>query len=145
MISLVADPDAAVPFLRDQLGPPTDLKRIPQWILDLRSKDFQTRRAARRHIEEHGLAALPSLRDALTKREFLEVWEMCYRVSQEIEANATEEEFWLLRSVDVLEHIRTPEARKLLATIAQGGYGESAASFAGAALRRVRATATAAP
>lgn len=136
MFSLVANPKEAVPYLRKNMGPPSDMKRIPKLIEDLGSEEFKTREQATQELESLGQAAAPFLEKALAKNPSPEARRRLERLLEKTRANAVGDELRMLRIIDVLEHVNTPEAREVLQTIAKGGYGPSFAEEAKKALQR---------
>jgi len=137
MFSLVANPKEAVPYLREHLGPPSDVKRIPKLIEDLDSEDFKTREQASRELAGLGQAAVPLLEKALAKKPSVEARRRLEALLDKARANAVGDELRMMRVIDVLEHINTAEARELLRTVAEGGYGPVFADEAKKALQRL--------
>jgi hypothetical protein len=141
MVSLVLHGDDAVAWLRKKMGPPSDPpKKVSQLILDLDSDDFDTRERASRDLERLGRLARPFLERALKKGPSAEmkrrVEELLDRLKKE---TADASELRQMRIIDVLEHINTAAARKLLQLIADGKYDPSFADEAKQALRRAAA------
>ncbi|HEV3259806.1 MAG TPA: hypothetical protein VG013_23260 [Gemmataceae bacterium] len=136
---LAAVPRQAVPFLRDRVQIAfDDPQRIARLIADLDSKRFPTRKRATVELEALTKLAGPALRKALAGGPSLEV----RRRIEILLEKAKDSELppaWvrLLRAVEVLEQVGTPEARKVLADLANGKPGARATREAKAALRRL--------
>jgi WD40 repeat protein len=121
--ALVKSPKQAVPWLKEHLKPPSaaDLDRTKRLIADLNSDQFAVRRRAARELEKLGDWAEPAMRKALEKRPSLEVRRRLEQLLEKLEepvraAGAMRE----LRSLEVLEHTDTAEARAVLRSIAEG-------------------------
>jgi hypothetical protein len=121
--ALVAVPKQAVPFLKERLlappPPPPDLQQVAQWIADLGSDRFAVRQKATKELEKLGPAAEPALRKALAANPPLDT---SRRLEQLLERAAMipSEELRQLRAIQVLEHVGTAEAKRLLETLAKG-------------------------
>jgi RNA polymerase sigma factor (sigma-70 family) len=137
--SLVAAPERALPFLQKHLHPVPrrpDAKPIARLIADLDSDDFKVREKATRELTTLGDAAMPELRRALEKQPPLE---MRRRIQQLLDQTSdwTPERLRDHRAIQTLEHMGTPAARTVLATLAAGAPGARRTEEARAALRRV--------
>jgi hypothetical protein len=116
-------PGASVPFLRRRLKPVTDAQadEIRQHIKDLDNGAFVVRKKAFEQLQNLGPAAAPALRGALDKNTSLEVRR---RVEQLLDHLTNKpmsgEPLRTLRSLAVLEHAGTAEARRLLRALAAG-------------------------
>jgi WD40 repeat protein len=141
---LTADPDRAVAFLRRKLQavpPPTgvDLRKL---IADLDADDFRTREAASRRLAELGASAEPAVRDAFAREEMSVELRTRLRVLirnlDDKRGSLSPEERSHLRAIQVLEQVRTPEARRLLRSLAGGAEGAPRTRDARAALRRLQ-------
>jgi RNA polymerase sigma factor (sigma-70 family) len=125
---LAGSPKDAVPYLQRRLqpAPAVDEKRVRKLIADLGSEDFGTRENARKELEKFGEGALDLYRKALAGKPSAEA-------RRQLEALAERyAEPWVspwpelvrsLRALEALELIGTPEARKVLETIAKGVPG----------------------
>jgi WD40 repeat protein len=136
MFSLVLHGDDAVAWLRKKMGPLSDLKKIPQLILDLDSDDFDTRERASRDLERQGQLARPFLARALAKGPSAETKRRAEALLDKLKDTAAAYELRQMRIIDVLEHINTAAARELLQAIADGKYDPSFAEEAKQAWRR---------
>jgi RNA polymerase sigma factor (sigma-70 family) len=143
MNSLVAAPKQAVPFLREKL-PPTeaiDARRIEQLIDQLDSKDFKTRQQAHAELLKVGEQAVPRLEKVLKGDITLEARQRLEAVRAKLTAATyTGDRLQLLRAVEVLERIGSPEARQVLQTLADGAPGALGTSQAQGALVRLKVT-----
>jgi WD40 repeat protein len=138
MQRLVRDPDHVVPLLRARLSA-VDGKKIAKLLEDLDADEFETRAAAFKALEALGGFAQGSLRQALEKKPNLEkhrrLEELLRKLSEDRVAG---EHLRALRCVEILEMIDTPEARKLLQTLADGALEAELTRTAKSALGRIR-------
>jgi RNA polymerase sigma factor (sigma-70 family) len=120
--ALTACADQTVAFLRNRLHPvlpvnPTHLARL---LADLDSDAFEARDAADRALGALGERAETALRKAMANRPSLEARRRIERLLSKLSGPLTQpEQILAARAVEVLEHIRTPEARHLLHKLAQ--------------------------
>jgi WD40 repeat protein len=124
--ALSADPTRSVPFLRKELQPasPPDAKRIAQLIADLDGNQFEAREKANQELEKLGKAAEQVLRQALTGDLSLEARRRVEHVLARPEAPlSTPEDIRLVRAVEVLARIGSPEAKEVLRSLAKGAAG----------------------
>jgi HEAT repeat protein len=118
---LVAAPEHTLPLLRDRLRPATHSQRALQVIAELDSEHFAVRKKASEELEQLGEAAEPALRKLLASRPSLEVRRRAECLLEKLEGTAPPpDRLRTLRGTAVLEHIGTPEARRLLTELAQG-------------------------
>jgi WD40 repeat protein len=136
---LLASPAETIALFREKIKP-ADLKRLPRLIADLDSPVFATRQQATSELKEIGSQAAPAVREAVKMADSLEVRRRLEKLLDEwdnrIPAAA---ELRMLRAVEVLEWIGTPEARKLLAAWAKGAPGSRLTVAALDALQRLKA------
>ncbi|MBY0526853.1 MAG: PQQ-binding-like beta-propeller repeat protein [Gemmataceae bacterium] len=119
--NLVTGAEDAMPFLQERLKPvAVDPKHLDELIVDLDSNQFQVREKARQELEELAELAEGALKKTLTNMPALEV----RRRIEALLAKVEKERFALsphrlrvMRVIEALEHIGTPEARKLLEAI----------------------------
>jgi WD40 repeat protein len=124
--TLDASPELTVPFLARRLRPvlrakARDAKAIAELIDDLDSNRYRVRRRAMQNLDrleelarpvvQKTLAANPSLETRLRLQALLRKWHFRTYTTQELR---------LLRAVEVLERIGTPEAAHVLRTLADG-------------------------
>ena len=138
--TLTSAPAAALPLLAKNLKPAraTDPKRLEQLLADLDSPQFALRTAAQKGLEELGELAAPALRQMVAKNPSLEVRRRAEALLDKLRGPVTaSERRRTMRAVAVLEDTATPEARKLLATLAQGAPEARLTREARAALERL--------
>ncbi len=118
ILALSGAPEA-VAFLKDHLAPVTaaDSKRVKPLLAALDSDQFTERDKAANELEQLSLAVEPALRAALDAKPSLEVRQ---RIDTILEKLAGVPRWRFLRALEVLEHIGTPEARRILETLSQG-------------------------
>lgn len=125
MTALLAKAAQTLPFLEKRLRPVlgADPRRLARLIEDLDSSQFPVRQSATRELERLGEPAGPSLRKALAGRPSPELRR---RVEQVLETHRTQRlhpssgQRQLARAIEVLERVGSPEARRLLGSLAQG-------------------------
>jgi WD40 repeat protein len=118
ILALTGSP-SAVTFLKDHLAPviAADPKRVAPLLAALDSDQFAQRDKAMTELEKLGLAAEPALHAALDAKPSLEVRQ---RIEAILDKLSGSPRWRLLRALEVLEHIGTPEARQVLATLSKG-------------------------
>ncbi len=131
-----------VPWLRERLKPiaPLDARRVGQSIVDLDSDTFAVREKATRELEEMGEAAEPALRKALADKPTLEVRRRIEPMVKDLErwpaTSPSTLRAW--RALEVLEHLGTPEAQRLLQELAGGTPEARLTREATASLKRTK-------
>ena len=139
VLGLAAAPRQALPFLGQRLKPAVriDPTKISGWIADLDSAKFATRRAASANLLKVGEQALPALRKALASGPQLETRKRLEELVDRLTGGTlTTEQLQIVRSVEALERMGTPEAAQLLRTLAGGAPGALVTREAQAALGR---------
>jgi WD40 repeat protein/beta-lactamase regulating signal transducer with metallopeptidase domain len=137
---LAAAPGQAVPFLSQRLKPAArvDPKKIDGWIADLESEKFAVRQEAQANLLKVGEQAVPALRKVLSSSPPLETRKRVEELVERLTGGTlTVEELRLVRAVEALEQMATPEARRLLRTLAEGAPGTLPTREAQAALDRL--------
>jgi hypothetical protein len=121
---LVADPARAVPYLRQQLRPiaAPEGKRVADLLRDLDSDDFNARDTAMRDLEKIGDVVLAALRKALAATPTLEARRRLQKLVDKLDA-MTESRLRVIRAIEALEYIGTPDAVQLLQALAKGAPG----------------------
>jgi WD40 repeat protein len=133
MQQLAADPEAAVPWLREKLlklTVPDPQKRIGELIEQLADDTFRIRRDAELELQRIGRPALPALEKA-SKSLSEDLAMRARKITEQIQARYPAppfERMQALRGVEMLERFGTPKARAAL--------GELASKAADAELRR---------
>jgi hypothetical protein len=132
---MIASPKRAVSFLseRVQPAPSVGARRIAAFIAELGSEQFKTRENATREL------AAPAVHKALAGDAPLEVRRRLEVLRKKLDtAGLSVETLRLVRAVEVLERLGTPEARGLLTRLAaDGAPGARLTREAAAALRRI--------
>src|SRR5262249_21944501 len=120
---LVAAPSQAVPLLKKKMPLPTreELRRIQALLADLPSEDFQTRtRAEAELVRLNGLAEM-ALRERLrTPPRELEGRRRVEAILRQALTATPGRWLAILRGLDALERMATPEARELLRELSEG-------------------------
>lgn len=120
IVDLADAPHQAIPFLQERLlSPLPDPKRLAQLIADLNSEQFPVRQKAEQELEKIGEAAESVLRQTLAAdKPSLEVRRRVEQLLEKLET-LTPQRLQQARAIQVLERADTPEAKKLLETLAQ--------------------------
>jgi hypothetical protein len=139
MRRLVQNPSPAIALLRDNLKPaqPVDVKRVQQWLLDLEGDDFMTRQAAVAKLEKLGDAIDTPLQKALTAGLGLEARRRVQAIVAKFET-LTPDRLARSRALETLEQIATPEAVRLLESLAKGEPAARLTREARESLERIR-------
>jgi hypothetical protein len=138
--ALVAAPKQAVPFLRARLRavPAVDEWRIARLIKDLDSESFEERRQATEELEKLGDLAESALEKVLAGQVALEVRQRAEMLLEKLEKSVSSlEQLRQTRALEMLEHIGTAEARKVLEQLATGAPEARQTRDAQAALERL--------
>jgi WD40 repeat protein len=126
MRRLAASPDEAVALLTKHVKPAaakvTDAAEINRLIAALDADSFEEREKAEKGLEALGASAGPALRKVLEGNPPAEVKRRVEGLLDKLKDRGTPppELVRPLRAVEVLENLATPEARKLLETLAKG-------------------------
>ncbi len=122
---LAADPAASVPFLQKHLRPAeVDAARIAKLLAALDGDDFKAREKASRGLAELGDLAGPAVRQALAGKPSPETRRRLEQLARGLDKPVEDaEEARALRGVEVLEHIGSADARKLLEELSHGAEG----------------------
>jgi WD40 repeat protein len=143
--ALAAAPDLALELFGRRLRPVVvNREHIPHLISQLDSKRYAEREAATRQLEALGLDASPQLRKVLDERPPLELRrrvDALLAIVHTVRPPRTAEERRRVRAVRVLETVGSPEARRLLAMLAEGPGDAEETWQAKAALERLAARA----
>jgi RNA polymerase sigma factor (sigma-70 family) len=137
---LAARPEVALPLLQERLKPavPLDLTEadIPDLIKRLGSESFPERERASRDLRRLGTRAIPYLQKTMANPPSLEVGRRAEALLKDVgrpdPALARHS-----RSVELLEHLASPAARRVLRALAGGAPGQALTEQAQAALRRL--------
>jgi len=138
---LMDAPGQAVPFLASHFRPvarATPPKFLAKLIDDLDSRRYATRQKAGKELEKLGAFAVPDLRRALGGQPSLEVRRRIEKLLEKLtRCDLSPETLRGLRAIEGLEHIGSPEAKKVLKAIVKGSPSTSLRAEANAALRRL--------
>ncbi|HEV3263695.1 MAG TPA: sigma-70 family RNA polymerase sigma factor [Gemmataceae bacterium] len=123
--ALAAFPKQTIPFVRQRLRPAmsADPQRLAPMIAALDSDHFAVRKQAAADLEKLGEFAEPALRKALVARPSAEVRrriKLLLDKAWQASLSPSGDNLRAERALEVLEHIGTPEARRVLETLAKG-------------------------
>ena len=122
--ALAGAPEQAMPFLGRRLKPIVlDDKQVGRWIAELDSDEFDTREAALKELARRGELVEPAVRNALKGDVSLEARLRLEQLRKTLQAAPPLAELRVLRAVQALELIGTPEARRVLEALAKGAAG----------------------
>jgi WD40 repeat protein len=121
LCALTAAPRQALPLLRERLAAAwaVDDRQLARWVADLDSGEFAVRQRAEKGLEGLRELAEPALRKVLAGEPSAEARRTAKRLLARLEGVGSAQVLRGLRSVEVLEGIGTPEARRLLETVAK--------------------------
>jgi RNA polymerase sigma factor (sigma-70 family) len=140
ILVLAVAPKQTVPFLEKHLRPVAtgNQKAIDRWVADLGSNSFDSRQKAAEKLEEQGELAVGALERVLAGQPSLDLRQRIDRLLAKVDNTPLAvEQRQTLRSIRVLARIGTPEARRLLETLADGLEGARVTKEAAAALKRL--------
>jgi hypothetical protein len=138
--ALVEAPQPALPFLagRIQPVPLPDGARTERLLADLNSNSFEIRQKAKHELSELGDRVTRELRRELEHPRSPEVRrQVANLLEEQVEGPLTLDRLRDLRALEVLEHVGTPEAQRLLFAIAQGAPEAHLTQEARFALKRL--------
>jgi hypothetical protein len=122
--ALARAPQQAVPFLQKRLRPVMiDVRQMGPLIRDLNDDKFAVRERAQARLEEFGEVARPTLRHTLADKPSLELRRRVERLLERLDQERRlplPERLRVLRALEVLERIGSPEAQQVFATLADG-------------------------
>jgi WD40 repeat protein len=137
--TLIADPQHAVPFLRDHLKPvKEDAPRIRRLIADLDSEQFAVRDAAFQELEKMDDAAHAVLRQELPKATSLETRRRIQSLLSVPWVVRSPEKLGQIRAIMVLEQIGNADALRVLERLADGSLEARQTREAKVALERLK-------
>jgi WD40 repeat protein len=127
-----------IAFLKDQLRPAKapDPQQVAGWIRELNDDRFKIRKKAQDALEDLDDLAAPALEKALKNPPSLEANRRIRQLLDRLET-LTPQQLQVLRAIEVLEWIGTPEERAVLGRLAQGAPSARITVEAQAALRRM--------
>jgi hypothetical protein len=107
-------------------------------LTELDDNDFAVREQAQRALESAGESVMPELRQALTQTTSAEARRRLDGMIEKMERTVPAgKRLQALRGIEVLEQIRTPEARALLKLLAEGAPGTRVTREANGSLDRL--------
>jgi len=136
---LIAASKSSVAYLKDHVQPatPVDPKKIDQWIADLDSSMFTKRSIAISQLEKLGELAIPALKRVLAGKASLETRRRVEPLLEKLTSGSfSAEQIRIIRAIEVLDKIGTPDANQLLEHLATGAPGALTTRQAQAALDR---------
>jgi len=123
LLALAKSPKEALGKLQKELSPAPviDPKSIAQWIADLDSPKFAVRENATKELKKASDQAWPALQQVLTKQPTLELRNRALLLlGKQSDLVPVPERLHAIRSLELLERLQSPEARRLLETLAEG-------------------------
>src|SRR5262249_43927453 len=138
---LTAGSTQATTFLSEHLKPAArgDPEKIEGWIADLESDQFAVRQEAAANLLKVGEQAVPALQKLLASTPPLETRKRAEELVNRLTGGTlTSEQLRVVRAVEALERMGTPEARQLLQKLSEGAPGTLTTREARAALDRLR-------
>lgn len=141
MVWMSAHQQAALPILHKYLHPAAEMndQRVDRLIGELEDRRFAVRQNAARELVAVGAIGTRRLEDTLKRADLSPE---LHQHLQDILANAAVpkgDRLQVLRAVEVLEHIGTPPARRLLEQLASGAADARLTREAKASLQRLKA------
>jgi hypothetical protein len=137
---LAADPRQAVTLLGERLKPaaPIDPQKLERWVADLESDKFAVRQEASTNLVKAGEQVVPALQRVLAAQPTIETRLRVEGLLDKLTGGVlSTEQLRLVRGVEALEKMGTPEAREVLRTLAAGASGALPTREAQAALERL--------
>jgi hypothetical protein len=139
MGQLVAAPQDAVAWIKDHVkpAPVLDLKHVEALLKQVNDGRYKVRDRATAELLKLGDLLLPVLDRALAGNPASETRQRLEKLRGQLTDTVLQgERLRVVRAVEVLERIGTPEARQVLRTLADGAPGALATASAQAALKR---------
>jgi WD40 repeat protein len=121
--ALAASPIQALAKLQKELQPTPrlDSKDVDRWIADLDNNKYEVRQKAMAELKRAGDVTWPALRKVLDQRPTLEVRARVLVLLGRMEDPVpVPERLGLIRELELLEHLGTPQARQLVQALADG-------------------------
>jgi hypothetical protein len=140
ILALAAAPKQAVALLRERLqaAAPVDPKTLERLVTDLDSDKYNVRQKATEELHKLGELAIPALQKLLAGQPSLETRRRAESLLEKLIGGVlTPEQVRMVRAVEVLEKVGTPEARQVLETLAGGAPGALPTRQAQAVLDRM--------
>jgi RNA polymerase sigma factor (sigma-70 family) len=113
-----------------------DERRIARLVADLDNDQFETREEATKRLHELGELAEPLLRKALAEKPSPELRRRVENLLAQLDPSRSPTQMRTVRAVELLECLRTTEARQVLERLAEGAAAGRVTREAKAALSR---------
>jgi WD40 repeat protein len=143
--ALAGTPVETVAFLKGQLRPvaQVDPRHLKDLLANLDHKQFAVRKKAELALEKLGDLAAQAIKGQLARAPSLEMTRRLEGLTKKLDAQvASADVLQMLRAIEVLERIGSPEARHVLNQLAQGAAGHRVTEEARESLRRLGGGAT---
>jgi hypothetical protein len=140
---LLSATNGSVALLSERIQPaaPVDITKVEQWLRDLDSSNFKQRALATRELQKLGELAIPALQKVLATRPSLEIRRRVEPMLEDLTGrNLSPEQIRIVRAIEVLDKIGTPEAKQLLERLAGGAPGSLTTLQAQMSLDRLNAS-----
>jgi RNA polymerase sigma factor (sigma-70 family) len=133
--TLTLAPEQSVPFLDKRLQPVTAAEpdKVAKLVADLDSDSFPLRSKAAKNLDDLGEGAEAAVRKLMEGKLTLEVRKRLEQFLDKQNTTALRK----LRAIDALEHVGTPEARRIVEMVAKSAPNPRVAQAAAAALQRL--------
>jgi dipeptidyl aminopeptidase/acylaminoacyl peptidase len=138
--AVARSPDGVLPLMRQALRPVSAVKadELARLVAQLDDDDFEVREGASAQLTRAGRPAAGALEKLLAGRPSVEAARRAKEILARIASTGSNEEWQrLLRSIEALEYVATPEARELLERLAEGDADAQPTRDAKAALGRL--------
>jgi WD40 repeat protein len=142
LASLAANPVTAVSLLKERLRPAAvpDTATLDRLVADLDSDQFPLREKAASELDRLGATAVAGLRERAAGAQTLEVRRRMGHILEKLDAaGIPAQRLRECRALELLEHLGTSEARKVLEQLARGASEADLTRDTQAALRRLEA------
>jgi hypothetical protein len=138
-VVLLSVPRQTVGFLAGKVRPVViDRGQVNRWVRDLDDDNYRAREQASAELGSIGRLAGPLLREALDRKPSVEASRRLERALAAMTSpTPAPQVLRSLRAIEVLEHLGTPEARKVLEALAGGEWDALATHAAAEALARL--------
>jgi hypothetical protein len=137
--TLILAPDDALPFLKKRLRPvaPVSPERIARSIADLDSEHYAVRLKAMTELDEAQDLAETALHHVVRGRPNLETRRRAEELLERLDPARSAQRRRLLRAIQTLQRMATPQSREALAEIGKGAPNAALTREAKAALQRL--------
>jgi WD40 repeat protein len=137
--ALATDPERSLARLQElvQAVPAADAQQTARLIRDLDSEDFAVRTKAGRELVKQGESVRSALEQTLKEMPSPEVRRRIGQLLEQLELEHSPSQLRLLRAVEAVEQMRTPEARRLLQLWSKGAPTARLTREAKESLRRL--------